>query len=316
MKNFNLKAKIKKLLKQHKYTELYKLSYELKLDNDEIFVTIASEQAAQKTNLEIQQALTKLLQENYPDQKVKILIHHHKTEVKKPKLVLVCSAKGGVGKSTIAVNLALSLKEQKYKVGLVDADIYGPSVNFLLGNQQIEPKIKDNLMQPLIAHGLQYNSMGALMPEEQALIWRGPMISKALSNLINNTAWSDLDYLIIDMPPGTGDIYITLLKNYDIHGAIMISSAQQISLLDVGRSVDMLKKMQINILGIIENLSLLASKNVTKFAAKEEIPYLGKLSIHEDIARSADENMPFILTKNKAQQELTLITKNLIKKWN
>lgn len=180
-----------------------------------------------------------------------------KSKIKIPgvkKIILVSSGKGGVGKSTVAFILAKLMRKQGKKVGLLDADIYGPSIPTLTGISE-KPEIIDNQMIPHDHEGLQVNSMGYLIPESKALSWRGPMITKALHQLLYTTKWDDLDYLIVDMPPGTGDIHLTICDQYHVDGAIMVSTPQKLSVADMSRAVDMYRKFSIPILGIVRNMS-------------------------------------------------------------
>lgn len=176
------------------------------------------------------------------------------------KIILVSSGKGGVGKSTIAFLLAKNLANQKYKVGVLDADVYGPSFPTLT-NKSEKPKIVEGKMIPhTFGNGVKVNSIGYLMPPEKALIWRGPMITKALHQLINSTVWGELDYLIVDMPPGTGDIHLTLCEKYHVDGALIISTPQALAIADVSRVIDMYRKLSIPIIGIVQNMSYHSNK--------------------------------------------------------
>ncbi len=167
----------------------------------------------------------------------------------------ISSCKGGVGKSTISCNVAVTLANQGYKVGLLDADIYGPSVPTLLGIGDKEPEVKDGKFVPFEVFGIKAMSIGFLVNEDQAVVWRGPMLAKGLDGLINKTHWGDLDYLIVDFPPGTGDVQLTISQKIDVSGALIITTPQELSLLDVKRGINMFKKVNLPILGLIENMS-------------------------------------------------------------
>ena len=176
-----------------------------------------------------------------------------KVKIKLPdiqRMLVVGSGKGGVGKSTVAANLAISLAELGHKVGILDADIYGPSIPRIF-NIKEKPEIKDGLLIPFEKYGLKIMSMGFLVPEESALVWRGPMLTKAVHQLFKMTLWATtqdpLDYLIIDTPPGTGDIHLSVAENYEIDGAIVVTTPQALALIDAFKTVDMFKKLQINI---------------------------------------------------------------------
>ncbi|HEX5126122.1 MAG TPA: iron-sulfur cluster carrier protein ApbC, partial [Rhodocyclaceae bacterium] len=172
-------------------------------------------------------------------------------------IIPVASGKGGVGKSTTAVNLALALVQEGARVGILDADIYGPSQPAMLGLQGQQPASEDGkTMIPLQAHGLQANSIGFLVDVEQPMVWRGPMATQALRQLLTETHWDDLDYLVIDMPPGTGDIQLTLAQTAPVTGAVIVTTPQDIALLDARKGLKMFEKVNIPILGIVENMSI------------------------------------------------------------
>jgi ATP-binding protein involved in chromosome partitioning len=171
-------------------------------------------------------------------------------------IIAVASGKGGVGKSTTATNLAVALQQEGARVGLIDADVYGPSQVIMMGLQGQRPEINsDKKFIPLMLHGIQFMSMGCLVADEQAAIWRGPMASRAMQQLIEETAWEDIDYLIVDMPPGTGDMQLTLAQKIPVTGVVIITTPQDVALLDVRKSVSMFRKVGIPILGVVENMS-------------------------------------------------------------
>ncbi len=172
-------------------------------------------------------------------------------------VVVVASGKGGVGKSTTAVNLALALHRQGVRVGLFDADIYGPSQPLMLGVAGKRPQIVNgNQMVPITAHGIKCNSVGFLVDDNQAMVWRGPMVVGAFNQILNDTAWGQLDYLIIDMPPGTGDIQLSLAQSVPVTGAVIVTTPQDVALLDAKRGIEMFRKVQVPILGVVENMGL------------------------------------------------------------
>jgi ATP-binding protein involved in chromosome partitioning len=172
-------------------------------------------------------------------------------------ILAISSGKGGVGKSTTAVNLALALQGEGARVGLLDADIYGPSLPEMLGTASQQPSSSDGkLMNPIMAYGLATNSIGYLVTDDNALIWRGPMASKALMQLLNETRWPELDYLVIDLPPGTGDIQLTLAQTIPVTGAMVVTTPQAIALLDARKGIVMFNKVSVPVLGIIENMSV------------------------------------------------------------
>jgi ATP-binding protein involved in chromosome partitioning len=171
-------------------------------------------------------------------------------------VVAVASGKGGVGKSTTAVNLALALALDGARVGLLDADIYGPSQPRMVGLQGQRPVSEDGKrMEPLVAHGIKVMSIGFLIEEEQPMVWRGPMVTQALTQLLSDTNWGELDYLVVDMPPGTGDIQLTLAQRVPVSGAVVVTTPQDIALLDARKGLRMFQKVAVPVLGIVENMS-------------------------------------------------------------
>jgi ATP-binding protein involved in chromosome partitioning len=206
------------------------------------------------------------------------------------KLYVIASCKGGVGKSTVTVGLAHALTAEGKKVGIVDADIYGPSIPHMLGNSK-KPKIEDNKMVPVKAHDIETVSTGLLFDKNKAAVWRGPMATKALYQLVSGTKWSELDCLLIDLPPGTGDISLSLAENYKVDGVILVSTPQEVALLDVKKTIDMFKKIGISIVGLVENMSyfipegtskkiyLFGKEGAKQLAAEEKLPFLGEIPL-------------------------------------
>jgi ATP-binding protein involved in chromosome partitioning len=222
-------------------------------------------------------------------------------------IVAVASGKGGVGKSTTAVNLALALADEGAAVGVLDADIYGPSVPLLLGLDG-KPDSKDNkTMEPLVGHGIKCNSIGFLIEADAPAIWRGPMVTQALEHLLRKTNWGDLDYLIVDMPPGTGDIALTMAQKVPVTGALIVSTPQDIALLDARRGVRMFEKVNVPVLGIVENMAvhictncghvehLFGEGGAQKMADEFQVPFLGKLPLALSIRVNADEGRPTVI---------------------
>ncbi|MDR3492344.1 MAG: iron-sulfur cluster carrier protein ApbC [Gammaproteobacteria bacterium] len=171
-------------------------------------------------------------------------------------VLAVASGKGGVGKSTTAVNLALALAKEGARVGILDADIYGPSQPLMLGVIGMPERPADKVLRPIVRHGIQSMSIGYLIAEKSPMVWRGPMVSTALQQLLNDTQWEDLDYLIIDLPPGTGDIQLTLAQKIPVSGALIVTTPQDLALLDARRACEMFKKVNVPVLGMIENMSV------------------------------------------------------------
>jgi ATP-binding protein involved in chromosome partitioning len=221
-------------------------------------------------------------------------------------IIAVGSGKGGVGKSTTAVNLALALLQEGARVGLLDADIYGPNQPHFL-NSLGRPNIReDKKIIPLLAYGLQTISMGNLIEPETPMIWRGPMISAALSQLLNDTLWENLDYLIVDLPPGTGDIQLTLAKKIPVTGVLLVTTPQDVALLDVRKSLEMFRKTDVHVLGVVENMSqhicsqcghvepIFGQGGAERFAKTCEIPFLGMLPLSLPIRIAGDQGEPIV----------------------
>ncbi|MFC4699049.1 iron-sulfur cluster carrier protein ApbC [Glaciecola siphonariae] len=216
-------------------------------------------------------------------------------------IIAVSSGKGGVGKSATAVNLALALKAQGARVGILDADIYGPSIPLMLGTENASPMSPDNKhMMPIVAHGLVSNSIGYLVKNEHASIWRGPMASKALTQLVTETNWPLLDYLIVDMPPGTGDIQLTMAQQLPLTAAVVVTTPQDIALSDAQKGIAMFNKLQVPVLGLVENMSffecpachhqshIFSSKGAQKLSAKYSLPILAEVPLAPLIREYAD----------------------------
>jgi ATP-binding protein involved in chromosome partitioning len=222
-------------------------------------------------------------------------------------IIAVASGKGGVGKSTTAVNLALALAAEGATVGILDADIYGPSQPMMMGIEGRPESADGQTMEPLENYGVQVISIGFLVDADQAMIWRGPMATQALEQLLRQTRWRDLDYLLIDMPPGTGDIALTLSQRVPLTGAVIVTTPQDIALLDVKRGVEMFKKVGVPILGIVENMAVYCCPNCghkehifgadggRRMAAQYEVDYLGGLPLTTSIREQADSGRPTVV---------------------
>ena len=219
------------------------------------------------------------------------------------KIILVASGKGGVGKSTVSVALARALSASEYRIGLVDADIYGPSLPTMMGVSSNLVLKERAQITPIKKDGIYMVSMGCLVAEEQALIWRGAMVNKALYQLLLGTIWPNIDCLIVDMPPGTGDIQLSLAKYFAIETAILVSTPQNVALNDVKKAKNMFDKLHIPVLGIVENMSYAAIEgkkhylfgrgHVERYAMQEHMLFLGEIPLHEDIAMSGDKGKSF-----------------------
>ena len=225
-------------------------------------------------------------------------------------IIAVASGKGGVGKSTTAVNLALALAEQGASVGILDADIYGPSIPLMLGVQDAQPTSDDGQsLNPLAAHGVQVMSIGFLIEADQPMVWRGPMVTQALNQMLQQTRWSDLDYLIVDMPPGTGDIQLTLSQQVPVSGSVIVTTPQDIALLDARKGLQMFRKVSVPVLGIVENMSthvcsqcgheepLFGSGGGEKMAHEYDVELLGQLPLDLNIREQTDSGRPTVVAQ-------------------
>ena len=223
-------------------------------------------------------------------------------------IIAVASGKGGVGKSTTAVNLALALQAEGARAGLLDADIYGPSQPLMLGVAEgTRPAQRGSqMLDPIIAHGLQTMSIGYLLTENTPVVWRGPMASGALQQLLNQTAWDNLDYLVIDLPPGTGDIQLTLAQKVPVTGAVIVTTPQDIALLDAKKAVEMFRKVDVPVFGIVENMAVHICTNCghsdhlfgagggERMAKEYSVQLLGALPLARSIREQADSGNPTV----------------------
>jgi len=223
-------------------------------------------------------------------------------------IIVVASGKGGVGKSTTAVNLSLALKDQGAKVGLYDADIYGPSIPTMLGLPEgTRPEIVDErTMKPISAHGIVCHSIGFLVDANQAMAWRGPMVMGAFNQILNDTQWGELDYLVVDMPPGTGDIQLSLAQSVPVTGAVIVTTPQDVALLDAKRGIEMFRKVGIPILGVVANMGLhicsecghlehiFGEGGAERIAQDYKVNVLGSLPLDSAIRERSDEGIPIV----------------------
>jgi len=221
-------------------------------------------------------------------------------------IVAVASGKGGVGKSTTAANLAIALAAEGATVGLLDADIYGPSMPMMMGISGKPSSADGKTMDPLVNHGVQVMSIGFLVAQDEAMIWRGPMATQALDQLLRQTNWKDLDYLIVDLPPGTGDIQLTLSQRVPMTGAVIVTTPQDIALLDARKAIKMFEKVGVPILGVVENMAVHVCSNCghvehifgadggKNMAAEYKMDYLGALPLDIRIREQADSGLPTV----------------------
>ena len=233
-------------------------------------------------------------------------------------IVVVASGKGGVGKSTTAVNLALAIKSLGASVGLYDADIYGPSIPTMLGLPDgTRPEIVDErTMKPVEAHGIKCHSVGFLVDQRQAMAWRGPMVVGAFNQILNDTLWGELDYLVVDMPPGTGDIQLSLAQSLAVSGSVIVTTPQDIALLDAQRGIEMFRKVGIPILGVVENMAqhicsecghmehIFGEGGAQRIAKDYSVRVLGSLPLDRAIREHSDEGTPIVVARPDDQVSL------------
>lgn len=222
-------------------------------------------------------------------------------------IIAVASGKGGVGKSTVAANLAVSLSKAGYSVGLLDTDIYGPSVPTMFGVTERPNITTDKKLVPVFKHGVHLVSMGFLVDTDQAMIWRGPMVTSAVKQFMQEVNWGELDYLVLDLPPGTGDIQLTIVQTVPLSGAVIVSTPQTVALDDARKGVAMFSKVDVPVLGIVENMSyfsppdmpekkyyIFGKHGARKLAHKLEVPFLGEIALQENIRDTSDKGTPVV----------------------
>ncbi len=222
-------------------------------------------------------------------------------------IVAVGSGKGGVGKTTLAVNLALALAKMGHKIGLLDADVYGPNVPLMLGSSA-QPKVMgENRIQPLEVHGLKMISVGSLNPGDKPLIWRGPMLHSIIRQFLGSVEWGTLDYLIVDLPPGTGDVALSLIQTVPLTGAIVVSTPSDVSLQDARKAIEMFRQMKVDLVGMVENMSyfvcphcqheidIFSRGGAEKTAHQFDVDFLGSVQLDPEIRKSGDGGKPTVL---------------------
>ncbi len=231
-------------------------------------------------------------------------------------IIAVSSGKGGVGKTTVAVNLACALQKRGASVGILDADIYGPNVPLMMGlkNQTIREKTEDNKLKPPENHNIKVMSMAFLIKEEQPVVWRGPLLDRVIRQFFNDTGWGELDYLIVDLPPGTGDAQLTIIEAVPLVGAIIVTTPQEVAIHDSKKGLAMFKNANIPVLGVIENMSYYIHPGTDEkvyffgqgggqqLAQLLEVPYLGEVPMNPEVREFADQGTPIVLAKPESHQ--------------
>ena len=222
-------------------------------------------------------------------------------------IIAVGSGKGGVGKTTLAVNLAIALEKMGHKVGLLDADIYGPNVPLMLGVSAQPKVLGDNRIEPLEAHGLKVISVGFLNPGDKPLIWRGPMLHSIIRQFLGSVLWGSLDYLVVDLPPGTGDVALSLIQTVPLTGAIVVSTPSDVSLQDARKAIEMFRQMKVDIVGMVENMSyfvcphchqqtdIFSRGGAEKTASQFGVSFLGEVQLDPGIRQAGDAGQPAVL---------------------
>jgi ATP-binding protein involved in chromosome partitioning len=222
-------------------------------------------------------------------------------------IIAVGSGKGGVGKTTLAVNLAIALEKMGHKVGLLDADIYGPNVPLMLGVSAQPKVLGDNRIEPLEAHGLKVISVGFLNPGDKPLIWRGPMLHSIIRQFLGSVVWGSLDYLVVDLPPGTGDVALSLIQTVPLTGAIVVSTPSDVSLQDARKAIEMFRQMKVDIVGMVENMSyfvcphchqqtdIFSRGGAEKTASQFGVAFLGEVQLDPGIRQAGDGGQPAVL---------------------
>lgn len=238
-------------------------------------------------------------------------------------LIAVGSGKGGVGKTTVSVNLALALSKLGHKTGLLDADVYGPNVPLMMGIREA-PRAAGDRIKPLEQHGIQLMSMGFLNPGDKPLIWRGPMLNSVIQQFLRGVDWADLEYLVIDLPPGTGDVQLTLIQTAPVTGAIIVTTPSEVSLEDARKAVLMFQQVRVNVLGIVENMSYMivpgTSQKIDVFgegggkrtAQAMGVPFLGELPLDPQIRIGGDTGKPIMLSENGRADAFTMVAERVI----
>lgn len=338
IKPSDLEAAIRHYRDPYLDQDLYDMKAVKKVDTDgsDVHVHIAMPYACEGIIGGMKQILSFQLEDVAGVERVEITVEQNIASSKAPNqvpalqsvknIIAVASGKGGVGKSTTSVNLALALAQEGAKVGILDADIYGPSIGMMLGFPDgTRPKtINNQAFVPLEAHGLQAMSMAFLVTDETPMVWRGPMVSGALQQLLMQTHWEALDYLIIDMPPGTGDIQLTLSQKVPVTASVIVTTPQDIALLDCQKGIEMFRKVNIPVLGVVENMSvhicsacghhepLFGEGGGARIAERYDTTLLGQLPLHQTIREQTDSGKPTVVAE--PDSEVALMYRDIARK--
>lgn len=222
-------------------------------------------------------------------------------------IIAVGSGKGGVGKTTLAVNLAIALTKMGYKVGLLDADVYGPNVPLMLGTNEQPKAMGENQIAPILSNGLKVISVGFLNPGDKPLIWRGPMLHSIIRQFLGSVQWGELDYLVIDLPPGTGDVALSLIQTVPLTGSIVVSTPSDVALQDARKAIEMFRQMKVDIVGVVENMSyfvcphceheidIFSRGGAEKTAKQFDVAFLGNIELDPEIRKAGDGGTPAVL---------------------
>jgi ATP-binding protein involved in chromosome partitioning len=222
-------------------------------------------------------------------------------------IVAIGSGKGGVGKTTLSVNLAVALAKLGHKVGLLDADVYGPNVPLMLGTNAQPKAVADNRIEPILAYGLKVISVGFLNPGDKPIIWRGPMLHQIIRQFLGSVAWGELDYLVIDLPPGTGDVALSLIQTVPLTGAVVVSTPSDVSLQDGRKAIEMFRQMKVDLVGVVENMSyfvcphcnheidIFSRGGAERTAQQFGVPFLGSVQLDPELRKAGDTGKPAVL---------------------
>jgi ATP-binding protein involved in chromosome partitioning len=307
---------------------------DVQLGDGRLSLTLALTTHSAPLREECRESLSALLAERFPQlQEIDVHLQVHERPAEKigqigltvKSVIAIGSGKGGVGKSTLAACLALGLGRAGARVGLLDADVYGPSIPHLLGVDE-RPTLVDQKLQPIEKQGLRLMSMGLLIPKDEAVVWRGPMLHSAISQFLRDTDWGELDYLLIDMPPGTGDIALTLSQLLPLTGAIVVCTPQDVALLDAVKAIAMFRKVHIPVLGIVENMSgficpdcnkrydIFGRGGARQKATELQVPFLGDVPINMHIrARGDDGTTASVFEDDAIAGPLNEVSRNLVR---